>query len=102
MKRRVVVSLAAQTDLESIYDYIAEQASSATALRYLERIYKYLGSFETGGERGSKRDDLRPGLRTIGFERRITIAFHIDGEIVAIDRVLYGGRDLDHVFDEQD
>jgi len=29
-----------------------------------------------------------------GFERRVTIAFHITPEKVVIDRILYGGRDL--------
>jgi len=40
------------------------------------------------------RDNLRPGLRVIGFERRVTIAFHITSDRITIDRVLYGGRDL--------
>jgi toxin ParE1/3/4 len=35
-----------------------------------------------------------PGLRIIGFERRVAIAFHIDPGRVTIDRILYGGRDL--------
>ena len=41
------------------------------------------------------RDDLLPGLRVVGFERRVSIAFHIDGERVTFDRILYGGRDID-------
>jgi toxin ParE1/3/4 len=28
-------------------------------------------------ERGTRRDDILPGLRTIGFERRATIAFRV-------------------------
>src|SRR5436190_768425 len=45
-------------------------------------------------ERGARRDDLRPGLRVVGVARRVTIAFHISDNVVTIDRVLYGGRDL--------
>ena len=52
-------------------------------------------------ERGAQRDDLRPGLRVIGFERRVTIAFHITSETVVIDRVFYGGRDLTGAFDSE-
>jgi toxin ParE1/3/4 len=48
-------------------------------------------------ERGRRRDDLRPGLRIIGFGRRVTIAFHVTGDRITIDRVLYGGRDLTQV-----
>lgn len=93
----VVLSPAAQADLISLYDYIAEQASSAVAERYVERIYEHCASFDIAAERGTKREDLRPGLRTVGFRRRVTIAFHVEPETVTIDRVLYGGRDLDRI-----
>src|ERR1051326_6309833 len=49
---------------------------------------------KVSAERGTRRDDLRPGLRVAGFERRITIAFHVDAETLVIDRILYGGRDI--------
>jgi hypothetical protein len=38
---------------------------------------------------------LRPGLRIIGFERRVTIVFHITKERVIMDRILYGGQDIE-------
>jgi plasmid stabilization system protein ParE len=28
----------------------------------------------------------------------VTIAFHVTGDRITIDRVLYGGRDLTHAF----
>jgi toxin ParE1/3/4 len=49
-------------------------------------------------DRGIRRDDLRPGLRILGFERRAVIAFHIASEVVTILRILYGGRDLEAAF----
>jgi hypothetical protein len=39
-----------------------------------------------------------PGLRIIGFGRRVTIAFHVAGDRITIDRILYGGRDLTRAF----
>jgi toxin ParE1/3/4 len=48
-------------------------------------------------ERGTRRDDIRVGLRVVGFERRVTIAFHVDPKRVTIDRILYGGRELNSV-----
>jgi toxin ParE1/3/4 len=48
-------------------------------------------------ERGARRDDIRPGLRTIGFERRATIIFQVTESEVLIVRILYGGRDADRV-----
>jgi len=36
-------------------------------------------------------------LRTIGFERRVTIAF-IDRDVVSIEGVFYRGRDIETSF----
>lgn len=41
---------------------------------------------------GVARDDLRPGLRTLGFRRRVVIAFAVTDETVEIIGVYYGGR----------
>jgi toxin ParE1/3/4 len=41
-----------------------------------------------------RRDDIRPGLRVVGFERRGAIAFQVDDRRVTIPRILYRGRDL--------
>lgn len=49
--------------------------------------------FSHASERGQLRNDIRPDLRIVGFERRVTIAFSVDAEHVTILRVLYGGRD---------
>ena len=84
----------AKRDLTELYEFIARHSGPARAFGYIERIERYCLGFETAPERGTKRDYLRPGLRTIGFERRILIAFHIDERTVTIDRILYGGRDL--------
>jgi toxin ParE1/3/4 len=102
VKRKVVFSPEAQADLLALYDYIADQASATTALRYVTRIERYCLGFDIAPERGTRRDDLRPGLRTIGFERRATIAFHVEGRTVTIDRILYGGRSLERTFHEEE
>ncbi len=64
-------------------------------MRYLERIETFCRSFSEFPQRGVGRDDLLPGLRVIGFERRITIAFHVGADWVTFDRILYGGRDVE-------
>jgi len=48
--------------------------------------------------RGAGRDDLRPGLRILGFERRTVIALQVTADTVTILRILYGGRDIEAVF----
>jgi toxin ParE1/3/4 len=44
-------------------------------------------------ERGRVRDDIRPGLRVVGFLRRVTIAFAVGEAEVIILRVFYRGQD---------
>lgn len=100
MTREVVFSPEAQTDLIAIYDYIAPRGGPDRALAYVERIQTACLSFAMFAERGTQRDDIRPGLRVAGFENRVTIAFHADLNHVIIDRLLYGGRDLEGAFSD--
>ncbi|MTJ83970.1 MAG: type II toxin-antitoxin system RelE/ParE family toxin [Telmatospirillum sp.] len=92
---KVVFSPEAENDLLELYLYIAERTGSAHAVAYIERLERYCKSFEEFPERGTSRDDLFPGLRVVGFERRVSIAFHVNADTVTFDRLLYGGRDLD-------
>jgi toxin ParE1/3/4 len=100
MKRwRVRFSRYASDDFESIFEYIAKRASVDVASGYLDRLIGACESLETAAHRGTRRNDLRPGFRTFGFERRATILFVIDNEAVEVTilGVLYGGRDIGHV-----
>src|SRR5258707_14037725 len=72
----LVFSPEAKADLIELFGYIAEQSGASIAIGYIERIERYCRGFGTFPERGTKRDDLRPGRRGVGFERRIAIAFH--------------------------
>jgi len=98
--RRIVFSPEAQGDLRQLSLYIAERSSDARAIAYLDRIEAACLGLRDFPERGTRRDDLWPGLRTVGFERRVTIAFTVAAETVTILRILYGGRNLETAFDE--
>jgi toxin ParE1/3/4 len=39
-------------------------------------------------------DDIRPGLRTVGWRRRATIAFLVRPPVVTIVRTYHGGQDV--------
>ena len=69
-------------------------------MAYVERIQAACLRLAVFPERGTRRDDIRPGLRVIGFEGRVAIAFHVGAGRVTIDRVLYGGRDLGTLLSE--
>lgn len=90
--RRVEFSDDARTDLIALYDWIADAASPDIALAYAERLERYCLDFDLASERGHLREDVRPGLRVVGFERRVTIAFTVEEDRVVILRLFYGGR----------
>ena len=93
MKRReVVFSPEASADLDLLYGWISAAAGSSVAVRYIERIEVFCAGLEIASERGHMRDDIRTGLRILGFEKRITIAFSVDAERVTIYRLYYGGQ----------
>jgi toxin ParE1/3/4 len=96
--RKVVFTPEAEADLLNLYDYIAERSGPARAIGFLDRVETYCLGFATAGERGTRRDDLRPGLRIVGFQRRLTIAFHVAPDTVVIDRIFYRGRDVAGAF----
>ena len=100
MRREVVFRPAAIADLKSLHDYI-EQDSPANAARYVEQILAYCMNLADFPERGTRRDDLKSGIRVIGFRRRVDIAFTVFDDRVEIARILYGGRDLGLAFDEE-
>jgi toxin ParE1/3/4 len=85
-------------DLIDLYDYIAFRDGAERAIGYIDRIEDCCRSLSVFPDRGSRRDDLRPGLRVLGFERRAVVAFQITANAVTILRVLYGGRDLETAF----
>jgi plasmid stabilization system protein ParE len=97
---RVVFAESARADLDDIFAWIADHAGIEVALAYAARIEQFCRKMTSLPQRGAKRDDLRPGLRTAGFERRATIAFTVKDEDVIILRILYAGRSLDLASDE--
>jgi toxin ParE1/3/4 len=94
----VIFTPEAKNDLLDLYDYIADRSSPKRARGYIERIEKSCMSLQTLPERGTRRDDLRPGLRVMGFERRVLIAFRVNADSVAILRILYGGQSVELAF----
>jgi toxin ParE1/3/4 len=86
----------ARADLFNLYDYIARRSGRERAGGYIDRIEAACMALADFPERGTRRDaDLGAGLRTIGFERRVTIVFRVEPDGVHILRVLYGGRDIE-------
>ena len=97
-ERRVVLAPEAADDLMELYDWVAVQASPSVAMAYLERVEAFCQRLRLGSERGHVRSDVRPGLRIMGFERRLTVAFTVEEETVTVLRVFTAGRNWETSF----
>jgi toxin ParE1/3/4 len=84
-RRRVVFRREALTQLEELYAIVT--------------FCEDLAPFPL---RGTARDDIRPGLRTIGFRRRAVVAFVVGDDAVVVLGVFYGGRDYEPVLRSDD
>ena len=95
MQYSVVFSPEALEQLESLYEYIADAASPAIAYRYTSAIVTYCDGLHSFPHRGTRRDDVRPGLRVTNYKKRAVIAFEVDTDRVSIIGVFYGGQDYE-------
>ena len=106
MRYTVVFTPEAQEQLAALYLYIAVAASPTIAEHYVSAVITYCESLQTFPHRGTRRDDIRPGLRITNYKKRVAIAFNVDAEQVSILGVFYGGQDYESVlqsdFDESE
>jgi toxin ParE1/3/4 len=87
---------AAVADFADIRDYIAEARGREFADAFIGRIIAYCESLSTVPHRGTRRDAIRPGLRTVTWRRAVTIAFAVSDErrSVLIAGAFYRGRNV--------
>lgn len=87
----------ARDQLLALDDYIADASSPDVAARFVDRLVAFCSSLAIFPERGSRRDDLRPGIRVIHFHRRTTVAFAVDPDArsVVILAIYQAGRDYE-------
>ena len=77
--------------------YITREAGLTVSRAFTDAIVERCESLAIFPDRGAPRDDLRPGLRTLGFRRRVTIAYAVGADVVTILAVFYGGQDFEAV-----
>jgi len=98
---RVQIERAAETDMAEIVTYLQEQ-QPATALRFVRDIRKAFTFLAEHPEAGRKYETTHPLLQNLriwrvkGFERYL-IFYRVGQASLLIERVLYGGRDLEGI-----
>ena len=95
MRYNVSFAPEAEAQLLSLYRYLAAEASPEIAERYLGAIVEHCEKLEHFALRGTPRDDIRRGLRTIQFKRRVTIAYAVTDNRVTVLGIYYGGQDFE-------
>ena len=73
--------------------YIADRGGAAVAERFVAGIVARAQRLSTFALRGTPRDDLQPGLRTVVDRRTVTIAYVVERDRVAVTDFLYRGED---------
>ena len=91
----VIFTPEAQEQLVLLYQYISNVASPKIANNYVNAIADYCESLKNFPERGNKRDDIRPGLRTTHYKKRALIAFAVELNRVSVIGIFYGGQDYE-------
>lgn len=88
------------TSLPSTH-WLSDLSDPGHALAYVDRIQTACEGLADFPRRGSRREALEPGMRSIPFERRATIYCRIGEEAVEIVRILYAGRDATREFGDR-
>lgn len=97
MGHAIVVTPEAHDHLDAIYDYIAAATSPEIAQNFASGILDHIAKLTDFPRRGTTRDDLRPGLRTIAWQRRVVIAFVVEETAGDVTGIFYGGRDFEAI-----
>lgn len=92
---KIVLSPRAEQQLDDLFEMIEAVSGLERATQFVGSIVAYCHGFDTFPQRGSRRDDIRPGIRIVGFRRRVSIAFIVEGDSVVFLGIYYGGQDFE-------
>ncbi|WP_235911295.1 type II toxin-antitoxin system RelE/ParE family toxin [Brucella pseudogrignonensis] len=84
----------------AFYGWIAERASPQPALGYIDRLENQMRGFDFASQPGTLGNDMREGLRTVGFEHRATIAFNVTEQEVVVLGFFYCGQNWQEALSE--
>ena len=91
---RVEFATAADNQLNEIEDFISREATPSIAAQSVDAIVARCESLAHFPRRGTSREDLRRGLRTLPFRRRVTITYLVEETRVVVVGIFYAGRDF--------
>ena len=93
------VAPGARLDLAEPWHYVASDRSVETADRLIDSITARFFLLGNHPQAGSRRDELRPGLRSFPIGAYVVL-YRIEGSDVLIQHVTRGSRDLESLLGE--
>jgi plasmid stabilization system protein ParE len=99
--RDVLFSPEAEAQLVSLYEYLAARASSAIAETYTNAIVERCDQLGEMPLAGIARDDIRRGMRTTFFRKRVVIAYTVAAKAVTVLAIFYGGQDYESLLRDE-
>ena len=92
MPIRVVFSQQAIRQLDDLEGYIADRSYPERAIRYTRRLIRFCNRLGLAPNTGQLLELSRAGVRSVGFERRITVYFQASPMQVTVLGIYYAGR----------
>jgi toxin ParE1/3/4 len=90
---KVILSEAADADLEDIFDYTLEEFGLGQAVSYVSEFDDSFETISKNPEIGRKREEIREELRSLAKDKHV-IFYRILSDHIRIVRILHGSRDL--------
>jgi toxin ParE1/3/4 len=91
MTYSVLFAPEARSDLRHIRQYIQAELNAAVAGKFVAGLRSYCLELGTFPHRGIERGHILPGLRVIGYRRRVAIHFVVEDGAVSVLRLTYAG-----------
>jgi toxin ParE1/3/4 len=98
VKYQIELSRLAIADLKDIQNWISVvSADFDIARNYVDRIELRIATLSDFPRRGTPREDIGQGIRSLPFERRVIIFYRVIGKIVRVERVVSASRELERL-----
>jgi toxin ParE1/3/4 len=92
MAKEIIYSPRADAQFKRLERYLAERFYPDNARQFIERLRRFCRELALVPSAGKLRIDLRPGIRTVGFERKVDIYYKVAGDQVFILSIHFRGH----------
>jgi toxin ParE1/3/4 len=96
--KKVILSKAADADLEDIFDFTLEEFGLDQAISYVSGFDNTFETISENPDIGRERKEIRKDLRSLSKDKHVVFYRVLDNHIRVV-RILHGSRDLPRFLD---